>query len=209
MRDLPLGPPIAPPPRRPCPRTGIVPLAQGACAVLAMAPSGRLTATQLRIAATWCDRYGQGELRLSVGRGLCIPGVRTGEAERVLALAAQAGLIVRADDSRLALVACAGAPSCASGATRTRADADRIAAAAPQLARAGITVHVSGCPKGCAHPTPADLTLIGTPDGYSLVLDGCAGDAPLARLALERIAQRLARVADRAGLATLVAEDSP
>jgi len=42
----------------------------------------------------------------------------------------------------------------------------------------GIAVHISGCPKGCAHPMPAALTLVGTPQGCGIVHNGSARVAP-------------------------------
>ncbi len=42
----------------------------------------------------------------------------------------------------------------------------------------GIAVHISGCPKGCAHPMPAALTLVGTPNGCGIVHRGSARTAP-------------------------------
>ena len=44
--------------------------------------------------------------------------------------------------------------------------------------RRDIALHISGCPKGCAHPMPAPLTLVGTPHGCGVVHHGCAGGAP-------------------------------
>jgi precorrin-3B synthase len=44
--------------------------------------------------------------------------------------------------------------------------------------RRDIALHISGCPKGCAHPMPAALTLVGTPRGCGLVHHGCADGAP-------------------------------
>jgi precorrin-3B synthase len=38
-----------------------------------------------------------------------------------------------------------------------------------------LTIHVSGCAKGCAHPGAAALTFIGP---NRLVIQGRAGDAP-------------------------------
>jgi sulfite reductase beta subunit-like hemoprotein len=44
--------------------------------------------------------------------------------------------------------------------------------------RRDIALHISGCPKGCAHPMPAPLTLVGTPSGCGVVHHGCAWGAP-------------------------------
>ena len=77
------------------------------------------------------------------------------------------------EDSRLCVIACTGAPACASAHASTRADAAFIAARHPP----GL-IHLSGCAKGCAHPAPAAFTLVAAPDGYGLVRDGRAGDPP-------------------------------
>ena len=40
---------------------------------------------------------------------------------------------------------------------------------------------MSGCAKGCAHPAAASITLVGTPDGFDLVRQGNARQAPIMR----------------------------
>jgi precorrin-3B synthase len=44
-------------------------------------------------------------------------------------------------------------------------------------------VHVSGCPKGCAHPAAAALTIVGRADGCGLVIGGSTRDQPIATVA--------------------------
>jgi len=97
----------------------------------------------------------------------------------LLAAAAELGFIVRADNPRLALSVCAGAPACGSGEAPTRPLADAVVAAAAPLIAAGGSVHLSGCAKGCARAAPADLTIVGHAGGYGLVRDGRAGDVPV------------------------------
>ena len=93
--------------------------------------------------------------------------------EDVAAIAAAAsGWIVDPADPRLLVTACAGHPRCASGSVRTREDAARLRPSGP--------VHVSGCSKGCAHPGPAAVTLVGRDGLYDVVLDGRASGAPAA-----------------------------
>jgi precorrin-3B synthase len=48
----------------------------------------------------------------------------------------------------------------------------RIASALPET----ITLHVSGCAKGCAHPKAAAITLVGQNGRYALVRDGAPWD---------------------------------
>ncbi len=43
-------------------------------------------------------------------------------------------------------------------------------------------MHVSGCAKGCAHPTPAPLTIVGTERGCALIADDTARATPSAYL---------------------------
>jgi precorrin-3B synthase len=83
------------------------------------------------------------------------------------------GLITRGDDPRLRVLACTGAPSCPEARAETRMLAASLAPHIPEDA----TLHVSGCAKGCAHPGPSELTLVGTADGFDLVRDGSPLDA--------------------------------
>jgi precorrin-3B synthase len=87
------------------------------------------------------------------------------------------GFAVDPADPRRRVVACPGAPACASGLIAARAIAAEIAARV-SIAGQGVAVHVSGCAKGCAHPSPAPLTVIGTPQGAGLVRDATARAAP-------------------------------
>jgi precorrin-3B synthase len=86
---------------------------------------------------------------------------------------------VDSSDQRRRIVACPGKPSCASGLIESRAIA---AALAPDLPLSGQTIalHVSGCAKGCAHPAPAPLTIVGTERGAGIVCWGTARAVPSA-----------------------------
>jgi precorrin-3B synthase len=81
------------------------------------------------------------------------------------------GFIVDARDTRRRVVACPGAPACASGLFAARAFAAEIACALPP-SESGVAVHVSGCAKGCAHPMPAPLTIVGTARGCGIIHHG-------------------------------------
>ncbi len=84
---------------------------------------------------------------------------------------AEAGFIIDPDDPRRSITACAGAPACASASVPARADAAILAA------RGLRGIHVSGCPKGCAHPAAA-TTLVGIGGAYGFIRHGRAGDRP-------------------------------
>ncbi|MCA6121446.1 precorrin-3B synthase [Bradyrhizobium sp. WSM 1704] len=87
------------------------------------------------------------------------------------------GLIMRADDPALRVIACSGAPRCSEAHADTRALAAALAPHVPSDAR----LHVSGCAKGCAHSASADITLVATRDGFDLVRHGSTRDAPVMR----------------------------
>jgi precorrin-3B synthase len=95
--------------------------------------------------------------------------------ETLIASAAALGFITRHDDPRRHISACIGNQGCASGHIAARDIAGRLGPHLPPHQ----TLHVSGCPKGCAHPRPADMTLVGTPAGIGLVIEGSAGDTPI------------------------------
>ncbi len=98
-------------------------------------------------------------------------------AEDMPTMPACEGLITRADDPLLRVVACSGAPRCHEAHADTRALA---AALAPHLA-ADTRLHVSGCAKGCAQSDPASVTLVATAQGFDLIRGGSTRDAPVLR----------------------------
>jgi precorrin-3B synthase len=87
------------------------------------------------------------------------------------------GLITRADDSLLRVVACSGAPRCHEAHADTRGLAATLAPRLP----AGARLHVSGCIKGCAQSNPATITLVATDNGFDLIRGGSTRDAPVLR----------------------------
>ncbi len=108
-------------------------------------------------------------LRMTPWRMILLEGLRE--------MPAHVGLVASAHDPLLRVAACTGAPACDAAYTETRALA---AALAPHLA-ADADLHVSGCPKGCAHPGVADVTLIATSDGFDVIRHGTIRDAPARR----------------------------
>jgi precorrin-3B synthase len=90
------------------------------------------------------------------------------------------GFVVRTDDPRRHVVACAGAPICMSAHIASRTIGPLVAATAAPLIDGSFKIHVSGCAKGCAHAAPAALTIVGTPDGCALIANGSARDTPFA-----------------------------
>ncbi|WP_181706162.1 precorrin-3B synthase [Chthonobacter rhizosphaerae] len=153
------------------------------------APFGRLTADQIDTLAA----HAPGGLRLTPFRLVLLPGA---DRQALPALAA-AGLVVSPDDPRLAVAACPGAPACPSGQADTRGLAETLAPLARRIAPSGVTLHVSGCPKGCARPAATAVVLVGRDGRYDAILDGRA-DSPAATTGL-----------DPAGAADLLARHIP
>jgi precorrin-3B synthase len=87
------------------------------------------------------------------------------------------GLVTRADDPILRVIACTGAPACPQAHAETRGLA---VALAPAIA-AHAHLHVSGCAKGCAHRGISSITLVGTDDGFDLIRSGGTRDLPAMR----------------------------
>jgi len=116
----------------------------------------------------WLARLGPG-LRLAPWRMLLVEGLH--EMPRAK------GLVMHADDPLLRVVACTGAPKCPQAFAETREFATALAPHLPP----DVRLHVSGCAKGCAHPAATAITLVGTPDGFDLVRQGNARQAPIMR----------------------------
>ena len=185
-------PRMAKPEARPAPRrAGLFDLAGESFAAMIGLPFGRCDAATLARLGDSAKRLGAGSLRLSPWRGLACLGLPREAATAWLDAANALGLITRDDDPRLAVQACAGKPACLRGETQAMADAAGIAAGAAPLLAAGVSLHVSGCVKSCAHPGLADLTLVGRAGRYDVVLAGTTRDASIATLDLSEIMRRL------------------
>jgi precorrin-3B synthase len=132
-------------------------------------------------------------LRAAPGRTLMILGLAQETASSLAAIAENLGFIVRADDPRRYVFACAGAPICTSAHIPARAIAPRVTEiAAPRLGP-NFNIHVSGCAKGCAHPKRTALTVVGTPGGCALIADGGPRDVAFATTTVDELPATVAR----------------
>jgi precorrin-3B synthase len=108
-----------------------------------------------------------GPIRVTPWRMVLIEGLRRAPS--------LPGLITEPRDPLLNVTACTGAPGCPQALGATRALARRLAPLVPQ----GQRLHVSGCAKGCAHPGPAEATLVASSaDSYDLMLNDTAAGQP-------------------------------
>ena len=81
------------------------------------------------------------------------------------------GFLSAPGDPVLDVAACPGAPACAQAEVATRDIARALAGKVRSL-------HVSGCPKGCARQAASEVTLVGRGGRFDLVRNGRAGDTP-------------------------------
>jgi precorrin-3B synthase len=174
----------------------VFPLSDSRLALGIGLPFGQATAAQIIGFAEGAERHGVDEIRLAPGRALLALTPTAETAIRLKEVASAAGFVTDPTDPTLAVVACAGAPACASGHMQARAIASEIAADAAAILDEGQLLHVSGCAKQCAKPARAALTLIGTASGAVLYSgDGTAGE-PIARVANDAAAAAFRRAGE-------------
>jgi precorrin-3B synthase len=169
---------VARQPRRTAPAPALGFYGAGERGAVLLAPAfGQMQATQLAALTDIAERHGDGSLRPTPWKSLAIAGVLGAEAATLRTQAEAIGLITDAEDPRLGIVTCIGAPGCIRATVHTHEAAGVLAAS-----RAGRDplLHLSGCAKGCAHPGPAAITLVGEAGRFALIRDGRPGDAPAA-----------------------------
>ncbi|MDX8524045.1 precorrin-3B synthase [Mesorhizobium sp. MSK_1335] len=141
-------------------------------------PFGSMPAQNLIGLATQALHLGSAEIRLAPGRAVLFVVLSPAASALLQATAATLGFVTDASDPRTRIAACPGMPACASGRIATRAIAETIATECADLFDTSLTLHISGCAKGCAHPGAAALTLVGDENGAGLVVDGTAKALP-------------------------------
>jgi precorrin-3B synthase len=130
---------------------------------------------------------GASGLRTAPSRALLILDLAPDAASALADKVEQFGFVTDPGDLRRRVVACAGAPICASGQIPARRLAPEIArAAAPQK---GGVIHVSGCAKGCAHHGPAALTVVGRDGQCDLLMNGASAGTVSVEALPRRVAE--------------------
>ncbi|TGQ39789.1 precorrin-3B synthase [Mesorhizobium sp. M00.F.Ca.ET.216.01.1.1] len=157
---------------------GLLPLAEDRYALGIGLPFGSMPAEKLIALTRHALALDATEIRLAPGRALLCLGLSPSACASLRDTAASVGFVTDATDPRLRIAVCPGAPACASGRIATRDIAETIAAESSDLLDASLALHISGCAKGCAHPGPAALTLVGGDNGAGLVVNGTAKALP-------------------------------
>ncbi|PTE09294.1 precorrin-3B synthase [Mesorhizobium helmanticense] len=141
-------------------------------------PFGSMPAEKLIDLTQHALTLGANEIRLAPGRALLFLGQPAAANQSLQNTATALGFVTSPTDPRTRIAACPGTPACASGRIATRDIAETIAAENRDLLDPSLTVHISGCAKGCAHSGPATLTLVGGENGAGLVVNGTAKALP-------------------------------
>jgi precorrin-3B synthase len=161
-------------------------------------PFGHTPAATLNSLLRVARDAGATGVRASPGRALLVLGMAANNAAGFSAAAGRWRFVTERGDPRLRVVACPGAPICASGEIEARALAPEVARQAALLLRRDEIIHVSGCAKGCAHQGAATVTAIGRAGRCDLLVDGAAAGSCLPEQLGRRLGQlAIARVRDR------------
>jgi precorrin-3B synthase len=168
------------------PRRGLLALGDERYVVGLGAAFGRIEGGTLASFAEELARLGVTDIRLSPWRTVYAEVGNRADGEALIAVGRALGLVVDDADPLVRIDACSGAGGCNATVLPTHDHGRLLAGLA---ARAGFTgtVHVSGCPKGCARSAAADLVLIGAGDSYRVVRNGTVRDEPVGALAASEI----------------------
>jgi precorrin-3B synthase len=174
---------------------GPLPLRDGTSAYGVGLAFGHADAMSLQRLSETAEAAGASGMRAAPGRALIIIGLTQQTSSPFAAAAEALGFIVRSEDPRRHVIACAGAPICASADIAARAIAPLVAAAAAPHLDGSFKIHISGCAKGCAHPVPAALTVVGTAAGCVLIADGSVQDTAFMTVATNELPAAAAEIA--------------
>jgi precorrin-3B synthase len=193
-----LEPAPTPSPRMPAEMIGIHAMRDGMMALGVGLVFGHTHADALAELVRAAARSGARAVRPVPDRVMLLTGVSVLNAGGLIAAAERLGFLVHADDPRRRIAACPGAPACASGLIPARTLASTMAPVLAPIMTPGpnrVVVHISGCPKGCANPGPAALTLVGTSQGCGVIYQGAARDTPHRYVDAARLCDEIARLA--------------
>jgi ferredoxin-nitrite reductase len=141
-------------------------------------PVGRLPVAQMLALADVAEKFGTGEIRLTVWQNLLIPNIPQDRLQDALAALRAAGLDLSAGTVLRGTVACTGNRGCKFAATDTKSHAVQLATLLDARFKIDrpVNLHVTGCPHSCAQHYIGDIGLLGTKvngaEGYQVVVGG-------------------------------------
>jgi len=151
-------------------------------------PVGRLPVEQMRALAEIADRFGSGQVRLTVWQNAIVPNIRAEQLEAAQEALRTSGLSWTAGRVLSGTVACTGNKGCRFASTDTKSHAVALANHLDECFKIAqpLNLHVAGCPHSCAQHYIGDIGLLGVKvngeEGYQVSLGGGADeDQGLAR----------------------------
>ena len=136
-------------------------------------PGGRLSGARMAALADLADRFGAGELRLTVFQNALIPHVADRDITALAAALERIGLSASPSSYAAGTVACTGNAGCKYAMTDTKGAAVTLARHLERSAPLDgpINIHLTGCPNSCAQHYCGGIGLLGvatTRDGASV-----------------------------------------
>ncbi|MEG9435116.1 NirA family protein [Edaphobacter sp. HDX4] len=142
-------------------------------------PVGHLRADKMRAIAGIAERFGTGQLRLTVWQNLIIPNIAQKDLEGVIQALHKAGLSETAGTVLSGTVACTGNKGCRFAAADTKSHAVALANHLDErfpMIDQPVNLHVTGCSHSCAQHYIGDIGLMGVKvggeEGYQVVIGG-------------------------------------
>lgn len=145
-------------------------------------PVGRLTPNQMIRLAELSDKYGRGELRLTVWQNILIPHIHDKDINSVVSELGNLDLSISPSPVGSGIIACTGNRGCKYSSTDTKGHAMQITGYLTGRLSIDppVNIHITGCPHSCAQHYCGDIGLIGVKirqgdqsvEGYNVVAGG-------------------------------------
>lgn len=166
---------------------GIHPQNDGKNYLGVLTPVGRMSCAQMHAIAAIADRYGRGEIRLTVWQNLIIPGISEELLEAAAAAVIACGFDYRPATLNGGIIACTGSRGCKYAAADTKGNAVALGHYLEQRIELEqpVNIHLTGCPHSCAQHYIGDIGMMGVKvkntsgesvEGYNIVLGGGVDD---------------------------------
>ena len=169
-------------------------------------PVGRLSAKQLRGIAQLSNKYGRGDLRLTVWQNIIVPHIADKDVTKFSREVAALSLSCSGTAVSGGIVACTGNTGCKYAGANTKDTAITTAAYLDKRIELDrpVNIHFTGCAHSCAQHYIGDIGLMGVPitggEGFNIALGGgldatqAIGNEVFWKVPREEIPQKLEKI---------------
>ncbi|MBC2604579.1 NirA family protein [Pelagicoccus albus] len=157
-------------------------LQEGLSYVGVRVPVGKMLPEQMKSVASLAERFGSGEIRLTVWQNLLITNVRNEDVDTLVAEVEKIGFDCKADPILGGIIACTGNFGCKYASADTKSNAVELGDYLKKEVEMDlpINIHVTGCQHSCAQHYIGDIGMqsvkvkVGdeSVEGYSVVIGG-------------------------------------